>query len=80
MGKGRLMTWDLKEPECLSQARLMVAAPEFVYEQLKLYSEHVEILDGKEEHRSRISQRSRVARIADIAEWRVGPLRCRLGD
>ena len=43
------MTWDLKEPECLSQARLMVAAPEFVYEQLKFYSENVGILEGKEE-------------------------------
>jgi len=29
------MSWDLKEPECLSQARLMVASPEFVYEQLR---------------------------------------------
>jgi hypothetical protein len=38
------MTWDLKEPECLSQARLMVAAPEFVYEQLKFYSENVRSL------------------------------------
>ena len=43
------MSWDLKEPECLSQARLMVAAPEFVYEQLKFYSSNVGHWDGKEE-------------------------------
>jgi hypothetical protein len=39
--KGQVMSWDLKEPECLTQARLMVAAPEFVYEQLKFYSENI---------------------------------------
>ena len=43
------MSWDLKEPECLSQARLMAAAPEFVYEQLKFYSSNVGHWDGKEE-------------------------------
>jgi hypothetical protein len=47
--RGGLMTWNLKEPECLTQARLMVAAPEFVYEQLKFYSENVGSWDGKEE-------------------------------
>ncbi len=36
------MTWDLKEPECLSQARLMVAPPAFVYEQMKFYGETVD--------------------------------------
>jgi hypothetical protein len=43
------MSWDLREPECLTQARLMVAAPEFVYEQLKFYSENVGSWEGKEE-------------------------------
>jgi hypothetical protein len=43
------MSWDLKEPECLSQARLMVAAPEFVYEQLKFYSDNVGTWEGKKE-------------------------------
>jgi len=43
------MTWDLKEPECLSQARLMVAAPEFVYEKLKFYSDNIGRWEGKEE-------------------------------
>jgi hypothetical protein len=43
------MSWDLKEPESLSQARLMVAAPEFVYEQLKFYSENVGPWNGKED-------------------------------
>jgi hypothetical protein len=43
------MSWDLSEPEHLTQARLMVAAPEFVYEQLKFYSENVRSLEGKEE-------------------------------
>jgi hypothetical protein len=31
------MEWDLNEPEALTTARLMVASPEFVYEQLKFY-------------------------------------------
>jgi len=43
------MSWDLKEPECLSQARLMVAAPEFVFEQLKFYSENIGPWNGKKE-------------------------------
>lgn len=43
------MSWDLKEPECLSQARLTVAAPEFVYEQLKYYGENVDRWNGKKE-------------------------------
>jgi hypothetical protein len=43
------MSWDLKEPECLSQARLMIAAPEFVYEQLKFYSDNIGSWEGKEE-------------------------------
>jgi hypothetical protein len=40
--------WDLKEPECLSIARLMVAPPEFVYSQVKFYGEQTGWL-GKEE-------------------------------
>ena len=43
------MSWDLKEPECLSQARLMAAAREFVYETLKFYSENIGPWNGKEE-------------------------------
>ena len=43
------MSWDLKEPECLSQARLMAAAPEFVYEQLKFYSENIGPWNGKKQ-------------------------------
>jgi hypothetical protein len=44
-----MSSWDLREPECLTQARLMVAAPEFVYGQLKFYSENVGMWAGKEE-------------------------------
>jgi hypothetical protein len=47
--EGELAPWDLKEPLCLSQARLMVASPEFVYQQLKFYGEHVGMWEGKEE-------------------------------
>ena len=36
------MSWDLKEPLCLSQARLMVASPEFVYDQLKFFGENTD--------------------------------------
>jgi hypothetical protein len=43
------MSWDLSEPECLTQARLTVAAPAFVYDQLKFYSENVRSFEGKEE-------------------------------
>src|SRR5271168_3264840 len=43
------MTWDLKEPECLTQARLITAAPEFVFEQLKFYGENVGKWHGKAE-------------------------------
>src|ERR1700730_10494251 len=42
-------TWDLKEPECLTQARLITAAPEFVFEQLKFYGENVGKGHGKAE-------------------------------
>jgi hypothetical protein len=52
------MSWDLKEQECLSQARLMVAAPEFVYEQLKFYSESVGSWEGKEELEKLLLKRS----------------------
>ena len=43
------MSWDLKEPECLSQARLTNASPEFVYDQLRYYSENIDRFSGKEE-------------------------------
>lgn len=36
------MEWDLEEPEALTVARLMLAAPEFVYEQVKFYGTHTE--------------------------------------
>jgi hypothetical protein len=42
------LVWDLKEPQCLSIARLMVAPPEFVYTQVKFYGEETDWL-GKEE-------------------------------
>ena len=44
-----MSSWDLREPECLTQARLMVAAPEFVYEQLKFYSENIGRWEGKQD-------------------------------
>jgi hypothetical protein len=49
VGKGAyVVSWDLKEPECLSQARLMVD-PEFVYEQLKFYGDNIGGWERKEE-------------------------------
>jgi hypothetical protein len=47
--EAKSMTWDLKEPECLTQARLITAAPEFVFEQLKFYGENVGNWHGKAE-------------------------------
>ena len=47
----------MNEPECLSQARLMVASPEFVYHQLKFYGECVGRWDGKEELEKLLLQR-----------------------
>jgi hypothetical protein len=42
------MSWDLKEPKSITQARLMIASPEYVYDQLRYYGENVERLGGKE--------------------------------
>jgi len=43
------MSWDLKEPVCLSQTRLMIASPEFVYDQLCYYGENVDRWSGKKD-------------------------------
>jgi hypothetical protein len=43
------MSWDLNEPESLTQGRLMTAAPEFVFEQLRFYGENVTDWNGKKE-------------------------------
>jgi hypothetical protein len=43
------MEWDLKEPENLTHARLIAAAPEFVFEQLKFYGESVNRWEGKKD-------------------------------
>jgi hypothetical protein len=58
VGKGAYVVWDLKEPECLSQARLMIAAPEFVYEQLKFYGHNIRRWEGKEELEKRLLKRN----------------------
>jgi hypothetical protein len=58
VGKGAYVVWDLKEPECLSQARLMIAAPEFVYEQLKFYGHNIRSSEGKEELEKRLLKRN----------------------
>lgn len=41
-----MAAWDLKEPQVLTQARLMAGTPEFVFEQLKFYGENVEGWSG----------------------------------
>jgi hypothetical protein len=43
------MEWDLNELECITQARLMVASPEFVYAQLRYYGEKIERYAGKKD-------------------------------
>jgi hypothetical protein len=60
------MSWDLNEPECITQARLMVASPEFVYDQLRYYGENVDHLwDGKENlEKSLLTRNDKLANLA----------------
>jgi hypothetical protein len=64
------MDWDLKEPEFITQARLMEASPEFVYAQLRYYGEKVERYCGKEGlEKSLLTRRNR---LIDLALARYG--------
>jgi hypothetical protein len=65
------MEWDLNEPESLTQARLMTAAPEFVFQQLKFYGENlVSRYSGKRDLENLLLKRG--DRLIDLALAQFG--------
>jgi hypothetical protein len=58
------MEWDLKEPESLTQARLMTAAPEFVFEQLKFYGENLSGLPKEDLEKLLLKRQDRLIDLA----------------
>jgi hypothetical protein len=68
---GGQMAWDLKEPECISQARLLVASPEFVYDQIKYYGDNSSYLSGKEQLEKLLLQRDDKLINLALAEFAV---------
>ena len=65
------MAWNLKEPECISGARLLVASPEFVYDQIKYYGDNSSHFSGKEQLEKLLLQRDDKLINLALAEFAV---------